>query len=82
MEKSKSSGIGITGVLFIIFLVLKLTDIIDWSWWWVFSPIWIPICLVIGLAIIVILAVIIGLVIAVSLGYDINKLKNRFGDKS
>jgi hypothetical protein len=78
MEKSKSSGIGIPGVLFIVFLVLKLTGNIDWSWWWVFSPIWISI----GLAFAVILAVIIGLVIALSLGYDINKLKNRFGDKS
>lgn len=25
-------------VLFLIFLVLKCTDLIDWSWWWVFSP--------------------------------------------
>lgn len=76
MEKSKSSGIGIPGVLFIVFLVLKLTGNIDWSWWWVFSPIWISI----GLLITVILAVLIGLVIALSLGYDINKLKNRFVD--
>ncbi len=31
--------------LFLIFLVLKLTDLIDWSWWWVTSPLWIPIAL-------------------------------------
>jgi len=31
--------LGFPDVFFIIFLVLKLTDNIDWSWWWVFSPI-------------------------------------------
>lgn len=40
-----SSGIGFTGVLFIVFLVLKLTNNIDWSWWWVTSPLWIPLAL-------------------------------------
>lgn len=29
-------------VLFCIFLVLKLTHYIDWSWWWVTAPLWIP----------------------------------------
>ena len=27
-------------LLFCIFLVLKLTDTIDWSWWWVTAPVW------------------------------------------
>jgi hypothetical protein len=36
-----------TSLLFLIFLVLKLTGIISWSWWWVTAPIWIPIILVI-----------------------------------
>jgi len=35
--------------IFIVFLILKLTDNIDWSWWWVTSPLWIPV--VIGFAI-------------------------------
>lgn len=30
--------------LLLIFLTLKLTNLIDWSWWWVLSPIWIPAC--------------------------------------
>ncbi len=38
---SSSSGIGFTGLLTIIFIVLKLTNYIDWSWWWVLSPLWI-----------------------------------------
>jgi hypothetical protein len=27
--------------LFVTFLILKLTNVITWSWWWIFSPIWI-----------------------------------------
>lgn len=30
-------------ILLIIFIVLKLTDLIDWSWWWVLAPLWINI---------------------------------------
>lgn len=33
--------IGLTGLLFIVFLVLKLTGIIAWSWLWVTAPLWI-----------------------------------------
>ena len=33
-------------LLFIVFLILKLTGNIDWSWWWVTSPLWIPIAAV------------------------------------
>ncbi len=32
-------------VAFVIFAILKLLGIIDWSWWWITSPIWIPWCL-------------------------------------
>jgi len=32
------TGFGILGTLAIIFMILKLTDVIDWSWWVVFSP--------------------------------------------
>lgn len=32
--------IGLGGAVFIVFLVLKLIHKIDWSWWWVTSPIW------------------------------------------
>ena len=39
-NSSSSSGVGLSGLLFIVFLVLKLTDIIDWSWWWITAPLW------------------------------------------
>lgn len=40
-SSSSSSGIGFTGLLTIVFVVLKLMEIITWSWWWVLSPVWI-----------------------------------------
>lgn len=56
MENStKSSGIGFTGLLTIAFIVLKLTKVIDWSWWWVLSPLWIGVVLFIVLGILFIL---------------------------
>jgi len=40
-NQTRSGGIDLTGLLvFIVFLVLKLTDTIDWSWWWVTAPLW------------------------------------------
>jgi hypothetical protein len=46
-SSSSSSGIGFLGLLTIVFVTLKLLDKIDWSWWWVLSPLWIPWVLVI-----------------------------------
>lgn len=40
--KSSGNGIGIGTVLFVVFLVLKLTHVVDWSWWWVAAPLWAP----------------------------------------
>lgn len=33
-------------IVFLIFFFAKIFDKIDWSWWWIFSPLWIPIALV------------------------------------
>lgn len=38
-NSSSSSSIGFRGLLTIAFIVLKLLDVIDWSWWWVLSPV-------------------------------------------
>ncbi len=48
-NKTASSGISLGGVIFIVFLILKLAEVgpvATWSWWWVTSPLWIPITLV------------------------------------
>lgn len=50
-----SGGIGFGGLLTIVFIVLKLTKVIDWSWWWVTCPLWIPIAIYVVLVIIVLL---------------------------
>jgi hypothetical protein len=73
-KSSSSSGIGLTGVLFVVFLVLKLTGNIDWSWWWVTSPLWIPVvfllCIVFGAILVIMLLLIFG--------FNPDDLKNRF----
>lgn len=51
-SSSKSGGIGFGGLLAIVFIVLKLTVVIEWSWWWVLSPLWIPVCIFLVIAII------------------------------
>lgn len=48
MNKETNSGLGLGMILFLIFMTLKLTGNITWSWWWVASPLWIPVLLVIG----------------------------------
>ncbi len=57
--KASASGIGFSGLLTIAFIVLKLCHVIDWSWWWVLSPLWISAGLVI--LIIIILLVFVGI---------------------
>ena len=45
-DKKVSSGISLSTLIFLIFLTLKLGGwgvVATWSWWWVFSPLWIPI---------------------------------------
>lgn len=46
-NNNASSGINAIEVLTIVFVVLKLTKVIDWSWWWVLSPIWVTIILIV-----------------------------------
>jgi ABC-type multidrug transport system permease subunit len=54
-NNSKSGGVGFFSLLFLLFLGLKLTNNIDWSWWWVTSPLWLPITIVIGVIMIVLM---------------------------
>jgi len=52
-ESTSSGGVSLGTVVFIIFLVLKLTDHIDWSWWWVTAPLWGGLVLILGIVAIV-----------------------------
>ena len=43
---ARSGGIGFCGTLTIVFIVLRLTNVIDWEWWWVLAPLWVPLAIV------------------------------------
>jgi hypothetical protein len=48
-ESAQSGGIGLCGLVFILFLALKLfgvTVVASWSWWWVTAPLWAPMAIV------------------------------------
>jgi hypothetical protein len=45
-SSSSSGGVGFLGLLAVLFIGLKLTHYIDWSWWWVLSPLWLPLTIV------------------------------------
>lgn len=67
MEKSeKKVSVQITGlfniIVFLVFFLAKIFDKIDWSWWWVFSPLWIPLALV-GLILLIMGLIWVGAVI-------------------
>lgn len=51
-----SGGISFAGLLTIVFIVLKLTGVISWSWVWVLAPIWIS--TIVGIILILIVAII------------------------
>lgn len=51
----KSEGLGISTILFVVFLILKLTNVINWSWWWITSPLWIPVIIVLFLLLVVLI---------------------------
>jgi len=55
-NSNSSGGVSGTTLLQLLFITLKLTRVIDWSWWWVMSPTWI-------IAIIVLVALAVGLLI-------------------
>lgn len=48
-SSSSSGGIGFVGLLTILFIGLKLTGYIAWSWWWVLSPVLISLAVIVAL---------------------------------
>lgn len=53
-----SGGVSVLGLLGVAFVVLKLCKVINWSWWWVTAPFWIP------LGVIMLLVVLVGILAA------------------
>lgn len=48
-KQSNGNGLGLGTILAIVFTVLKLCGVINWSWWWVLLPVWGPVALVVVL---------------------------------
>jgi hypothetical protein len=48
-----NGGISFFGMLAILFIGLKLTGFIDWSWWVVLSPLWLPLAISVGLVLVI-----------------------------
>lgn len=59
-----SGGISFCGLLTIVFITLKLLGKITWSWWWVLSPLWIPLAIVGGVLVAFLIIAIIFLIVA------------------
>ena len=59
-SSTQSGGIGFFGLLAIVFITLKLTGYIAWSWWWVLAPLWGPGVVILA---ILLLAVIFNLIV-------------------
>ena len=70
-----SGGIGFTGLLTIAFIILKLCNVINWSWWWVLSPLWISA----GLALIILIIIFIVLIVRCTV--EERKYNKHWGNK-
>lgn len=55
-NNSNSGGVGLLTVLTIVFVTLKLVGVIDWSWWWVLAPTWIPVVIVVAIFAVILIA--------------------------
>jgi hypothetical protein len=60
MSEVKVAGPSLCSMLLIAFIVLKLCNVISWSWWWVMSPLWIP------MAIVLVILIIAGIIYAIA----------------
>ncbi len=68
MKNRKSCSGSFLGLLFLVFLILKLAHVIDWSWWWVTSPLWLPVALTLGGLLLVALLGVTGYKVVTSIG--------------
>ena len=77
-NQTTNTGISVYTTIFLIFLILKLSGNISWSWWWVTSPLWIPLLLVLS---IMALIFIFGLVYIATTGKNIDQLIKKIQKK-
>lgn len=70
---TQRGGIGFVGLLTLVFITLKLTGVIAWSWWWVLAPLWISF----GLSIVLVVGFLIFILILAASGDYEKKTKWR-----
>jgi len=76
-SKTKTGTGGICTIIFIVFLILKLVgvgSVATWSWWWVTSPLWLPLVAIISFYLV--LAIIMFLTFVISLLFTSKSKKN------
>lgn len=59
MKDNRDSGLGYGSVVQIVFIILKLTGLIDWPWLWVSSPLWIGL---LAAAVLILIAIVVSLI--------------------
>lgn len=66
---ASSGGTSFCSLLTVLFIGLKLTDHIDWSWWWVLAPMWLPISIVLGVCLLIVIGcgILVGVVKAIEI---------------
>lgn len=57
---SSGGGVGFLGLLTVLFVGLKLTHVIAWSWWWVLAPLWLPVAVFI---VVIVTLVVLGIIV-------------------
>lgn len=72
----KQGGISTFGLLGVVFIVLKLTHVIGWSWWLVLAPFWGGFALFIGVFVIMLLILGLGAVCGAALKLTTSKLSS------
>ena len=60
MSNKNTGGVGFLGLLTLLFIGLKLTGYIAWSWIWVLAPLWIPISIALAIISLAVLLVALG----------------------
>lgn len=62
--KIRFGGLSFLNILFLVFLILKLTKVINWSWWWITAPLWGQAALVLGAFLLIFLGYLIAEILA------------------
>jgi hypothetical protein len=75
-NSASGGGIGFLGALALLFIGLKLTGYIGWSWIWVLSPLWLPIVAVLAVAVVIVVLTVLGYGLAAGVRAIVRKRKH------